>query len=57
MTEFKPGDEVIYRPYPESTPEEGIVTQVVDGGYIFVLYRGDVYPKATQPKDLTKVMR
>lgn len=42
---------VVYRAYPNATPEVGKVTRCNDR-YAFVIYVGDRYPKATAFADL-----
>lgn len=48
LTDFNPGDAVVYRANPGARPEDGTVVRVSDT-FVFVLYRGDSTPKATSP--------
>lgn len=54
IAEFKIGDRVIYRSYPNARPEEGSVTSV-NKKFVFVRYGADITSKATSPKDLTHI--
>lgn len=46
MSEFKPGDRVVYRAYPDATLEAGVVKEVKGVG-LFVLFEGDLTAKLT----------
>lgn len=53
---FQPGDPVVYRAgHPGAAAEDGEVVRVGRTGIVFVLYRGDLTPKATDPDDLELV--
>lgn len=45
------GSGVVYRPHERAKPEDGVITRI-HGDIVFVLYRGDLTPKATRPQDL-----
>ena len=50
------GSRVVYRPYPEAVPEEGVVTRVTDR-FVFVRYGSDVGAKATAAEVLEPLAR
>lgn len=56
ISDFTPGDGVVYTPHDGGGPkEDGVVTSVNDR-YVFVRYRGSLsqYGTATDPADLEK---
>lgn len=46
ISDLKEGDWVVYRPHPDAQAEDGVVQRVTER-YAFVLYKGDLHPKAT----------
>lgn len=51
VNDFYEGQGVVYRPDLSATPEDGVVVRTNEH-YVFVLYRGDTTPKATNPEHL-----
>ena len=49
------GAGVVYRPHPDAPAEDGVVASVNDH-FVFVLYAGDRFPKATPAEALTFLM-
>lgn len=56
LEDFRPGQGVVYRPYPGAAPEQGTVVRVTDF-HVFVQYQGDMadHAKATPPDKLQPV--
>ncbi len=48
------GNAVVYRPYPDAAPQQGIVTSVNDY-FVFVRYGSDTHSKATPPGMLERL--
>lgn len=48
MSEFKPGDGVVYRPHPNAQDEDGDVVRVTEQ-FVFVRFVGDRQAKAVAP--------